>query len=184
MPNMYIIAGPNGAGKTTAAFNILPDIIKCKEFVNAHEIATGISPFNPEAVFIEASKIMLNRVYELLDRGEDFAFETTLATKSYKNLIALGKKLNYEVILIFLWLNSPELAVERVKMRVMEGGHEIDEDTIVRRYINGARNLKSIYMPIVDYWMIFDNSAKYELIAEGAPGTEFLINNADIWEVI
>lgn len=112
--NLYIIAGCNGAGKTTASFTILPDILDCKEFVNADEIARGLSPFQPEKVSFEAGRIMLNRIEELFRENQSFAFETTLASKSYKNKIIEAKKNGYEVTMLFFWLNNIELAIERV----------------------------------------------------------------------
>jgi len=132
--NLYIIAGCNGAGKTTASFTILPEILNCKEFVNADEIARGLSPFQPEKVAIEAGRIMLNRINDLLNSGENFAFETTLATKSYKSKIKIAKIQNYSITLIFFWLQNENLAVERVKSRVLEGGHNIERAVIKRRY--------------------------------------------------
>ena len=123
--NVYIIAGCNGAGKTTASFTILPEIIHCKEFVNADEIARGLSPFQSEKVAIEAGRIMLNRIDELFSSNESFAFETTLSTKSYKNKIIEAKRNNYTATLLFFWLKNVELAKERVKIRVSEGGHNI-----------------------------------------------------------
>src|SRR5690606_26867166 len=114
MPDLYIIAGCNGAGKTTASYSVLPEMLNCKEFVNADSIAAGLSPFNPEAVAFEAGRIMLDRVKTLIAEQEDFAFETTLSTRSYVSLIQLAKSKGYEVTLVFFWLNSPELAVERV----------------------------------------------------------------------
>ncbi|PIX10080.1 MAG: zeta toxin [Flavobacteriaceae bacterium CG_4_8_14_3_um_filter_34_10] len=164
--NLYIIAGCNGAGKTTASYTILPEIIKCKEFVNADEIAKELSPFQPETVSFEAGRIMINRINELLDNNESFAFETTLATKSYKNKIIKAKKQGYTVILLFFWLNNIELAKERVKIRVKEGGHNIPEPIIERRYLKGIFNLFNIYLSIVNGVLIFDNSyGKHELIA-------------------
>ena len=166
-PNLYIIAGCNGAGKTTASFTILPEILNCKEFVNADEIAKGLSPFQPEKVAFEAGRIMLQRVDHLLLEKQNFAFETTLATKSYRGKILEAQKNGYNVILLFFWLRKVELAIERVKLRVKEGGHNIEPDTIRRRYTNGKRNLFEIYLPIVDEAMIFDNSdGIYQLIAE------------------
>ena len=163
---MYIIAGCNGAGKTTASFTILPEIIHCKEFVNADEIARGLSPFQPEKVAIEAGRIMLNRIDELFLNNESFAFETTLSTKSYKNKIIEAKQNNYTATLLFFWLKNVELAKERVKIRVSEGGHNIESDIIERRYIKGIINLFEIYLPIVDGALIFDNSfGKPELLA-------------------
>ncbi len=165
--NLYIIAGCNGAGKTTASFTILPEIILCKEFVNADEIAKGLSPFQPEKVAFEAGRIMLNRINDLLKNNESFAFETTLSTKSYKNKVLEAKQNGYTVTLVFFWLQSIELAKERVKTRVTEGGHNIPADIIERRYIKGIKNLFDIYLPIVDDALIFDNSeGKHQLIAQ------------------
>lgn len=165
--NIYIIAGCNGAGKTTASYTILPEILNCKEFVNADEIAKGLSPFQPEGVAIEAGKIMINRINELLNNHESFAFETTLSSKSYKNKIIEAKKNGYTVTLLFFWLQNIELAKERVKIRVLEGGHNIKGDVIERRYINGIRNLFEIYLPIMDGVFFIDNSqGKHEFIAQ------------------
>ena len=165
--NLYIIAGCNGAGKTTASFTILPEIIDCKEFVNADEIAKGLSPFQPETVAFEAGRIMLNRINELLKGTENFAFETTLATKIYRSKIKEARQNEYTVTLLFFWLQTVELAKERVKVRVQEGGHNIDNDIIERRYTRGIRNLFDIYLPIVDGALIFDNSVgKHELLAQ------------------
>ncbi|HWZ03579.1 MAG TPA: zeta toxin family protein, partial [Mucilaginibacter sp.] len=125
MPNLYIIAGCNGAGKTTASYTILPEILDCREFVNADNIAAGISPFNPESVAIEAGRIMLKRIDELLSEEVDFAFETTLATRSYVSFIKKAKQVGYQVTLLYFWLNSPQMAYDRVAKRVSEGGHNI-----------------------------------------------------------
>jgi predicted ABC-type ATPase len=164
---LYIIAGCNGAGKTTASFTILPEILDCKEFVNADEIAKGLSPFQPEKVSFEAGRIMLNRINELLSEKENFAFETTLSTKSYKSKIKEAKDKGYRVTLLFFWLQNIELAKERVKIRVSEGGHNIEPEVIERRYIRGIKNLFDIYLPIVDGAFIFDNSEEqHELIAD------------------
>jgi predicted ABC-type ATPase len=165
--NLYIIAGCNGAGKTTASFTILPEIIHCREFVNADEIAKGLSPFQPEHVAFEAGRIMLNRINDLFLQHESFAFETTLASKSFKRKILEAQSDGYSVTLLFFWLQSVDLAKARVRMRVSEGGHNIDDEVIERRYFSGLRNLFELYMPIVDGALIFDNSfGKPELIAE------------------
>jgi len=171
--NLFIIAGCNGAGKTTASFTILPEILNCKEFVNADEIAKGLSPFQPERVSFEAGRIMLKRINELLETNKNFAFETTLATKSYKSKIAEAKSKNYSVTVLFFWLQNVELAIERVKTRVIEGGHNIETEVIKRRYLNGIKNLFEIYLPIADEVMIFDNSeGKHDLIAKKTLETE------------
>jgi predicted ABC-type ATPase len=173
---LYIIAGCNGAGKTTASFTILPDILGCKEFINADEIARGLSPFQPDKVGIEAGRIMLHRIQELLVQGKTFAFETTLATKSYKNTIKQAQSLGYTVTLVFFSLDSIELAIDRVKTRVLEGGHNIPADVIARRYQNGLKNLFEIYSEIVDELAIFNNSnGKPDLIAKKRITQEYKI---------
>ena len=164
-PKLFIIAGCNGAGKTTASYSVLPELLGCKEFVNADEIARGLSPFNPESVAIEAGKLMLQRIKHLMDERKTFAIETTLATKSYANTIKKAKKLGYSVILLFFWLPSPEMAVERVAKRVSEGGHNIPVDVIYRRYWAGLQNFFTIFAPIVDSWMFFENINKPILLA-------------------
>ncbi|UKT64868.1 zeta toxin family protein [Pedobacter mucosus] len=180
MPNLYIISGCNGAGKTTVSFTVLPEILKCREFVNADEIARGISPFNPESVAIHAGRIMLNRITELLNQQLDFAIETTLTTKSYLKTIEIAKSLGYSITLLFFWLNDVELAIERVKIRVSEGGHNIPEEVIRRRYLRGIQNLNS-FITAVDFWFILNNS-KEELnfIAEGSK-SEIAIFEKETW---
>ena len=165
-PNLYIIAGCNGAGKTTASFNVLPQILNCREFVNADEIAKGLSPFCPESVAIQAGKLMLERIETLMADGVSFAIETTLATRSYKNLVLKAQEKGYNVSLLFFWLKSPEVACERVAHRVAEGGHNIPIETIFRRYWLGLENLFQIFMPIVDYWALYDNNFQPNLIAD------------------
>ena len=133
--NLYIISGCNGAGKTTASYTVLPEVLDCKEFVNADEIARGLSPFNPESVAIEAGRLMLQRIEDLLAKDETFSIETTLATKSYINLVRAE--------------------------RVANGGHNIPEDIIRRRYTAGITNLFKLFIPIVDYWAIYDNTERH-----------------------
>jgi predicted ABC-type ATPase len=165
--NLYIISGCNGAGKTTASFTILPEILNCKEFVNADEIARGLSPFRPEKVAFESGRIMLLRIEELFEKGESFAIETTLATKIYERKILRARNEGYTIILLFFWLKNIQLAQERVAIRVFEGGHNIESDIISRRYIRGIVNLFDVYLPIIDQAIIFDNSdGKHDLIAE------------------
>ena len=149
-PQLYIISGCNGAGKTTASYTILPEILECKEFVNADEIARGLSPFQPEKVAIEAGKIMLKRIDELLKEKTNFAIETTLASKTYNHTILSAREKGYNITLIYFWLSSVELAKERVKKRVLEGGHNIESQVIERRYYAGIKNLFDIYLPLVD----------------------------------
>ena len=177
---LYIIAGCNGAGKTTASFTILPEVLHCKEFINADEIAKGLSPFQPESVAMQAGRIMIARMDELLQKGETFAFETTLATKSYKQKIEWAQANGYEVTLLFFWLDSPNMAKKRVAQRVAEGGHSIPSQTIERRYHNGIVNLFAIYIDMVDICYIFDNSeGRKELIAQKERHKDIIIYNND-----
>ena len=185
MPNLYIIAGCNGAGKTTASFTVLPDMLNCKEFINADEIARGISPLNPEKAAIEAGRFMLNKIEKLIQNQKDFAFETTLSSKSYANTIQKAKQIGYQTSLVFFWLDSVDLAIERVKTRVLEGGHNIPRQVIIRRYYSGLKNLFDLYIPICDYWMIFNNSqTPSELIAEGYTDKDIYIKNISNFELI
>lgn len=178
MKKLYIIAGCNGAGKTTASFTILPEVLDCKEFINADEIAKGLSPFQPESVAVQAGRIMLARMDELLQKGETFAFETTLATKSYKQKIEWAQANGYEVTLLFFWLRNVIMAKERVAQRVSEGGHSIPSETIERRYYNGIANLFTIYIDMVDICYIFDNSeGRKELIAQKKRHNDVIIYN-------
>ena len=178
---IYIISGCNGAGKTTASYTVLPEMLDCNEFVNADEIAKGLSPFTPEKTAIQAGRLMLERIDQLIDSGQDFAFETTLATRSYKNLVIKARLEGYKISLLFFWLRSPDLAVKRVETRVAEGGHNISEETIRRRYENGLINFFNIFRSIVDEWMFIDNSGEpYEILAEGNL-TSVNIQNEMIW---
>ncbi|MEI6141403.1 MAG: zeta toxin family protein [Mariniphaga sp.] len=185
MANLYIISGCNGAGKTTASYTVLPDMLNCKEFVNADEIARGLSPFQPDKVAIEAGRIMLNRIHELMVQKVDFAFETTLSTRSYRNFVKEAQMYGYFVTLVYFWLNSVDLAIERVRTRVLAGGHNIPEDTIRRRYSSGIKNLSENYLPICDYWMIFDNSEHPPLlVAKGFKNSDKQVYSLDIFNQI
>ena len=182
MPKLFIISGPNGAGKTTASYTILPEMFGLRECVNSDEIAERLSPNKPEAAAIRASRIMLERMNELLERGADFGVETTLATRSLLKVIEDAKNLGYSVTLIYFWLNSDDLAVERVRLRVASGGHNVSEPTVRRRYRQGMINLIHRYIPIVDSWMIFDNSSTpASMIAQGGQGEMTKIYNKAIY---
>lgn len=163
MPTIYIIAGPNGAGKTTAAFSLLPEVFETVEFVNADEIARGLSPFNFEGVTFQAGRIMIERLNQLLRENKNFAFETTLSGLTYLNFIQKAQLAGYEIVLFFIWLENFQLAISRVAERVKKGGHNIPEDVIERRYKKGTKNLKT-YAANVNDWYIFDNSG-IELMA-------------------
>jgi predicted ABC-type ATPase len=185
MPNLYIIAGCNGAGKTTTSYTVLPELLNCREFVNADNIAAGLSPFNPESVAIEAGRLMLQRIRELLMKEVDFALETTLATKNYVSFIRDAKQKGYHVTLLYFWLDSPQLAINRVAKRVSKGGHNIPSETVIRRFYGGIKNLLELYLPICDEWLVFNNmQIDPELVAQGTAILEKQIINNDIWETI
>ena len=185
MPTLFIIAGCNGAGKTTASFTVLQELLNIREFVNADEIAKGLSPFQPETVSIQAGRIMLRRIDELLDQSIDFAFETTLASKSFASLSKKAQKRGYQICLTYFWLDSTELAIARVQQRVSEGGHNIPTETIIRRYYAGIKNFLNLCRTIVDYWIFIDNSrANQELIAEGKKNEIPTVLNKDKWQII
>ncbi len=183
--HLYIISGPNGAGKTTASYSVLPKILQCKEFVNADEIAHGLSPFNPESVAIEAGRLMLKRINDLLAQNESFSIETTLATRSYFSLIEKAHQQGYEVTLLYFWLKSPKQALERVAERVRKGGHNIPKDIVIRRFYEGIDNLFNIYMPLVDSWLLVDNSVTpRSIIATGGKEQTTKIRNSITYKKI
>jgi predicted ABC-type ATPase len=185
MANLYVIAGCNGAGKTTASYTVLPEMLNCKEFVNADSIAAGLSPFKPESVSFEAGRIMLNRINQLIIEKVDFGFETTLSAKSYISLIKNAREAGYEINLLYFWLSSPEFAISRVAERVKNGGHDIPSDIIERRYYRGISNLVKLYIPVCDNWIIIDNmDAVPEVIAQGGFSMKKVIKKDDIWNII
>ena len=182
---MYIIAGCNGAGKTTATYTMLPDMLNVNEYVNADEIAERLSPENPAKEALRASRLMMERVKELIDKNEDFGIETTLATRSLVKNIVEAQRKGYMVIVVFFWLRSPELAIKRVAMRVAAGGHDIERETIVRRYVQGLENLRNIYIPVCNYWLIIDNSDSKRLkVAEGGLSYPIRIYNEKTYNKI
>lgn len=165
--NAYIVAGPNGSGKTTFATIFLPDYVKCPNFVNADLIAQGLAPFEPRSAMIKAGKLVLQQIHEFARRGIDFGFETTLSGKSYINLFSELKTRGYALHIFFLWIPSPELAILRIKERVLEGGHNVPVEDIRRRFRRGISNFFNLYEKLFDSWMLFDNSkAKPFLIAK------------------
>jgi predicted ABC-type ATPase len=185
MPNLYLIGGANGSGKTTTAKKVLPNFLEVIEYVNADEIAAGLSMFNPESVAIFAGRLMLERLETLSQAGYDFAFETTLAARNFANFLRKSKLKGYSINLIFFWLQSPELAIERVRRRVESGGHNIPEDVIRRRYTRGIKNLLELYIPLCDSWVIYNNSSPISQVVV-ACGVEQkpVIYQAKIWNQI
>ena len=182
-PRVVILAGSNGAGKTTAARTVLADTLGVMTFVNADVIATGLSGFDPEGVAFEASRIMLERMHTLAAQRTDFAFETTLAARTYAPWLRSLQASGYRVLLFYVWLPEVELAIERVAIRVSQGGHSIPEGTIRQRYTRSVRNFHQLYRPTVDEWTIYDNSTNgvYRLIAAGGQGDPLTIHDPRRW---
>ena len=179
MPRLFIISGCNGSGKTTASYAVLPELLGCSEFVNSDEFAKSLSPFSPEKASVGASRFMLLKMRLLLERKADFAIETTLATRSMLKMIKDAQKEGYFVTILYLWLNSPDLAVARVKARVAAGGHNIKEETIRRRYSVGLHYLFRDFMPLCDRWILCDNSEdRLEVVAENS-GSGLTVRNPE-----
>ncbi len=157
-PNVYIIAGPNGAGKTTFAREFLPNYADCKNFVNADLIAQGVSPFSPETAAFRAGRLMLEEIDYNSRRGKSFGFETTLSGRSYLGLVRRLKRQGYEVHFFYLWVPSAELALSRIRGRVLLGGHDVPAVDVRRRFDRSIRNFLVHYRPLADSWTLYDNT--------------------------
>jgi predicted ABC-type ATPase len=157
-PHLYIIGGANGAGKTTAAMTLLPQYLDVYEFVNADEIARGLNPLKPESANLLAGRVMIDRVQSLIEAQSNFAFETTCSGHHHAETIKRAKAVGYVTTLIFLWLPSADMAAQRVRSRVLQGGHDIPEPTIRRRYAAGLTNLTKLFLPLVDKAVVYDNT--------------------------
>ena len=185
MPRLYIISGCNGAGKTTASYTMLPEMLSCSEFVNSDEFAKGLSPFQPEKASIQAGRYMIAKTRYLLKKRMDFGIETTLATRTILKTVKMAQEAGYTVTLLYFWLNSPELAIERVRARVEAGGHNIPEETIRRRYKVGIDYFFHDYAPICERWILADNSQiPFRVIAEGSKLDVINIKDRETYEKI
>lgn len=168
MPRLYIISGCNGAGKTTASYSVLPEMLECTQYVNSDEFAKSLSPFDPDLASVSAGRYMLLKIKYLFDRNEDFCIESTLATRSLLRMVREAKANGYTVTIIYLWLNSPEMAIARVRDRVAAGGHNTPEHIIRRRYYMGLTYFFDEYAPECDRWILADNSSTpFKVVAEG-----------------
>ncbi len=185
-PNIVVLAGPNGAGKSTTGPALLRDTFGITEFVNADTIAQGLSAFDPEGSSIEAGRVMLRRIRELAHRRADFAFETTLASRTFASWLTDLRKGGYRVHVVFLWLPSADLAVERVSTRVRTGGHNVPEDVVRRRYRSGLRNFFELYQPLADSWRMYDNShvSGPRLLAMGIEARTTHVTDKATWRQI
>ena len=185
MPRLYIVSGCNGAGKTTASYTMLPEMLECSEFVNSDEFAKGLSPFRPERASIQASRYMIMKIRYLLKKKSDFAIETTLAPRTLLKTVRMAQNAGYTVTVLYFWLNSPELAIERVQARVEAGGHNIPEETIRRRYQVGIDYFFHYYSPICERWILADNSQiPFRVIAEGSKSDLITIKDEETYEKI
>lgn len=178
MPNIYIIGGANGSGKTTVAKKLLPSFSANFEYVNVDEIAAGLSPFNPESVAIQAGRLMLERLKILSNAKVDFAFETTLAARTFAPFLRKCQKEGYTINLLYFWLSSPTLAINRVAKRVEAGGHNIPIEVIRRRYNRGRKNFLELYKPLANNWIVFDNSGSIPMVV----ATKLNSNTATIYK--
>ena len=183
-PNLYIIAGPNGAGKTTFARKFLPDYAKCLEFVNVDLIASGLAPFDPERAALKAGRIMLEQIHSLAERGVEFGFETTLSGRTYVKLLREMKKRGYLIHIFFLWINDVELALERIRLRVRNGGHAIPEATVRRRFGRSLANFLRVYKPLADSWTIFDNSGDVPKMIAFEEAGRIEILDPDLFDIL
>ncbi len=184
VPTAYVIAGPNGAGKTTFAAEFLPESVNCREFLNADLIAAGLSPFAPETQNVRAARLLLARIRELTEARRDFGFETTLAGRGYARRFREMKGQGYRIVLFFLWLPSVDLAVARVANRVRQGGHNVPESDIRRRFAAGIRNLFGLYRPLLDGWWLYDASPLPPRLLATDEGGEFRVMDAASYERI
>jgi len=182
-PNIIIVAGPNGAGKTTAAADILVGALAVHEFVNADVIAKGLSAFQPESVAFDAGRIMLQRLHHLTEQRVNVAFETTLASRTFASWIKTLTATGYQFHLVFISLPSADMALARVRRRVLEGGHHVPEDVIRRRYDAGLKNFFRIYRPLAASWRFYDNSVHGDrrMVASGGLNQATVVLDEDLW---
>ncbi len=177
MPNLYIISGCNGSGKTTASYSLLPQMLGCHEFVNSDEFAKSISPFDPSSAAVGASRFMLQKIGYMLGNRSNFGIETTLATRSLTGIIQQARELGYSITIIYLWLESPDLAIKRIRSRVQSGGHNISDETVLRRYSTGLQYFFDTYMHLADRWVLADNTqTPFSVVAEGSKDMEIIRN--------
>lgn len=184
MKDIVILGGPNGAGKTTAAKILLPEKLGLIEFINADEIARGLSPFDVDRAALSAGRLMIARMRSLLDQGRSFALETTCSGRMYLRLLKQAKADGWRVNLLFLWLASPDIALSRVARRVEEGGHAIPSEVVIRRYWAGLANMRQHYLPLADTAAIYDNGESRKLIAERKLGGELVVHEPSVWAEI
>ncbi len=184
-PAVVIIGGPNGAGKSTCAASLLPVELNIRQFVNADTIAIGLAAFAPETAAVQAGRVMLQRLAELARERQSFAFETTLASRSFAPFSRRLREDGYVVHLIYVWLRSPELALQRVAARVSQGGHSVPEATVRRRYARGLTLFRELYRPLADSWVLCDNSGDGPVVVvRGRQGSVEQVFHQELWDEI
>lgn len=184
-PSVVILAGPNGAGKSTAAPALLQGALAVNEFVNADVIARGLSAFDPDSAAIAAGRVMLTRLHELAEQQTSFAFETTLASRTFAPWLRDLRASGYDVHLFFLWLSSADLAIARVADRVRNGGHHVPDEVVRRRYSAGIRNFFHLYQPISTNWALYNSSGPQPtLVAEGLASQPLGVYDTGVWAII
>ena len=183
-PDLYIIAGPNGAGKTTFAREFLPNYADCKNFINADLIAQGMAPFSPEAAAFRAGRLMLEEINRCVKRDQDFGFETILSGRSYLGLIRRLKKRGYRVHFFFLMVPTVDLALKRIRRRVLEGGHDIPGSVVRRRFGRSMQNFLAYYRQLGDSWIVFDNSGATPAVVAFEKQGKLSIMKQDLYETL
>jgi predicted ABC-type ATPase len=182
---VVVVGGPNGAGKTSWAAKNLPTTLNIRTFVNADEIARGLSPFDPDSSSVVAGRVMLDRLDALVSAGDSFAFETTCASHRHPRFLKKCRTLGYQITLVFLWLPSADIALRRVARRVAHGGHRIPDEVVIRRYTAGLRLMRQLYLPLADFALIYDNSDEVgDLIAERRGAAPLTVHDSDRWNRI
>jgi predicted ABC-type ATPase len=184
MPNLVILAGPNGAGKSTSAPRAINDLMAVGAFVNADDIARGLAGFATESVAFQAGRIMLQRLEELFAQRADFAFETTLASRTFVPFVRNARTAGYRIELVYVWLNSADLCIERIKGRVRSGGHFVEDDVVRRRYERSLKNFFTLYQPMADDWRVYDNSGMSgsRIVAAGHGPVPGVIRERETWD--
>ena len=181
-PHVVVLAGPNGAGKSTAAPTLLRGRLGVTEFVNADTIARGLSAFSPEHAAIEAGRIMLARLRQLASQRRDFAFETTLASRTFAPRLVEWTQEGYAFHLVYLWLPNADFALARIRARVRLGGHDVPEETVRRRYRRGVVNFFALYQPLATTWRFYDNSGDHpRLVARGECTQRIIVADRELW---
>lgn len=183
-PRVVVLAGPNGAGKTTISRSLLRDELGIQTFVNADVIAQGLAGFRPESAAVAAGRLMLEQIDHLARTRSDFAFETTLASRTFAPWLRRQRQAGYQFQLVFVWVPSPEISIARVRMRVAMGGHHVPDAVVRRRFARGIANFHQLYAPIADRWWCYDNSGAREVVVARGQGGSVTVLQPDTWRQV